>query len=110
MTDEIKVGGWIVWNDCVSLGGSPRYECREVSKASPKTASYRYEYIHRDRRIDRSRVLFCGPEDAARSLCARLNSSAGLMRNEVCRSKDRHVQRLNAEVTKAKESQDAPAA
>lgn len=110
MAEEIKVGDWIVWDDCHSWSGQPRYECREVSKVSPKTVSYRYEYIHRDRRIDRSKVLFCGPEEAARSLSARLNSSAGLMKDEVWRSKERHVQRLNAEVTKAKESQHAPAA
>ncbi|KQS55942.1 hypothetical protein ASG17_07780 [Brevundimonas sp. Leaf363] len=46
-------------------------------------------------------ILFSGPEANAKALVERLTSSAGLMKDEVRRSRERHAARVAAEVARA---------
>lgn len=92
---EVLVAGqWLVWNGA-SAWSDPRYEAAEIGKVTAKTVTYRSSWGRDTRRnIDGSEV-WSGPEAEAKALAVRLNSSVGLMKDEVRRSRERHSERVS---------------
>lgn len=101
MADVHTPGQWAVWNDAGWLS-EPRYETREILKVTAKTFTTPATYNPtREQRRDIALCLWSGSESDARKLVERLNSSVGLMKDEVRRSRDRHSQRTVELLAKA---------
>lgn len=94
------VGGWVVWNDALSVLSSPHYEAGEIVKVTPKTVTTRSRLGSTFRRSI-SDTLWFGGEDQAKALLEKLTSSVGLMKDEVRRSKERHNERAQQLIAKA---------
>lgn len=95
MTENIIVGQWAVFNDAPSYF-DPRYEAREILKVTEKMVTTTSVYGNGPWRRNKSDLLWAGSEDEAKLLMERLNSSVGLMKDEVRRSKERMIARNDA--------------
>ena len=100
---ELRVGRWLVW-DASSWHSSSRYEAAEIVKVTAKTLTYKGTWGRETRKnIDASEV-WAGPEAQAKALAERLNSSSGLMVDELRRSRERHRERVSRLVQAARQS------
>jgi len=92
--EVLVVGHWLVWNGASSWN-DPRYEAAEISKVTAKTVTYRSLWGRDTRKNIDGNELWSGPEAEAKALVVRLNSSVGLMKDEVRRSRERHSERVS---------------
>ncbi|GEM_PF-6662609 len=100
---ELRVGQWLVW-DASGWHSSPRYEAAEIVKVTAKTVTYKGVWGRETRKnIDGSEV-WSGPKAEAKALAERLNSSSGLMKDELRRSHERHRERVSKLVQAARQS------
>lgn len=94
MAVEMNPGEWLVWDDASYYSSDPKYVTSQVVKATGKTVTHRGLWSNDTRRnIDGSEV-WCGDEVQAKTLVERLTSSAGLMKDERRRAKERHLERV----------------
>lgn len=104
MTDTITsliVGKWAVFNDA-AWDCDTRYETREILKVTDKTVTTTSTYSSsQPTRRSKSDIGWAGPEADAKRLVERLNSSVGLMKDEVRRSKERMIARNADLISKA---------
>lgn len=91
---EWRVGQWLIW-DAAGYFSDPRYEASEIVKLTPKTVTIRGTWGRDTRRNIDGKELWAGPEIEAKALAERLNSSVGLMKGEVRRSRERHQERAS---------------
>ena len=91
-------GQWAVFNDA-AWDCDPRYEMRMILKVTDKTVSTTSSYGAR--RHSKSEIGWAGSEADAKRLVERLNSSVGLMKDEVRRSKERMTARNADLIAKA---------
>lgn len=94
-TEVLEAGKWLVW-DSSSWFSDPRYEASEIIKATQKTVVLRNIYGRDARRNIDGKEVWSAPEAEAKALAERLNSSVGLMKDEVRRSGERHKERVAA--------------
>jgi len=88
---SLIVGNWAVMNDA-GAGFDPRFEAKEIVAVTEKTVTVQSTW-RRAHRQSKDNVCWAGSYDDAARLVERLNSSVGLMKDEVRRSKERMAAR-----------------
>jgi len=98
-------GLWAIWNDGARFfNADARYVTAEILKSTAKTVTTRSLYGHGENRRMSEDMLWAGEEAEAKALVERLNSSVGLMKDELRRSRERNAARIADILSKARPS------
>ena len=90
MTQEPKVGQWVVFNDGWH---NDRYIAQQITRVTAQKVMTR-EGAYRERHHAKEKILFVDTEERCLRLCDRLQGSVGLTTDEVRRSRERHSERV----------------